>query len=74
MQRNRKNIAWCCFQKITTKYTKHSQEKIEVDKMGLKNIHPGEILLEEFIIPLLLSQNKLAREVYVPPEELMRLY
>jgi addiction module HigA family antidote len=38
--------------------------------MRLKNIHPGEILLEEFIIPLGLSQNKLAREVDVPPRRI----
>ena len=28
----------------------------------LKNIHPGEILLEEFLLPLNISQNKLARD------------
>lgn len=38
--------------------------------MRLKNIHPGEILLEEFIVPLGLSQNKLAREVGVPPRRI----
>ena len=30
-------------------------------------IHPGEILLEEFLIPMELSQNYLARELGVPP-------
>ena len=29
--------------------------------------HPGEILLEEFLKPLGISQNKLARETKVPP-------
>lgn len=38
--------------------------------MRLKNIHPGEILLEEFIIPLGLSQNKLARGVDVSPRRI----
>ncbi len=33
----------------------------------LPNIHPGEILLEEFLKPLELSQNKLAREIKVSP-------
>jgi len=33
----------------------------------LKNIHPGEILLEEFLLPMNISQNKLAREISVPP-------
>ena len=30
-------------------------------------IHPGEILLEEFMKPLELSINRLARELLVPP-------
>lgn len=33
----------------------------------LPNIHPGEILLEEFLRPLNISQNKLARDIGVPP-------
>jgi len=33
----------------------------------LSNVHPGEVLLEEFLKPLGLSQNKLAREIKVPP-------
>ena len=33
----------------------------------LKNIHPGEILLEEFLIPLGISQNQLANNMQVPP-------
>jgi len=33
----------------------------------LKNIHPGEILLEEFLIPMGISQNALARAISVPP-------
>jgi addiction module HigA family antidote len=33
----------------------------------LPNIHPGEILLEEFLKPMRLSQNRLAREIRVPP-------
>ncbi|HEX4953411.1 MAG TPA: HigA family addiction module antitoxin [Thermoanaerobaculia bacterium] len=32
----------------------------------LSNIHPGEVLLEEFLKPLGLSQNRLAREIKVP--------
>ena len=30
-------------------------------------IPPGEILLEEFLIPLGISQNKLSRDIDVPP-------
>jgi addiction module HigA family antidote len=33
----------------------------------LPNIHPGEVLLEEFLIPLGISQNALARAAGVPP-------
>ena len=33
----------------------------------LPNIHPGEVLLEEFLEPLDLSQNRVAREIGVPP-------
>jgi len=31
-------------------------------------IHPGEILLEEFMKPMGVSQNKLARDIDVPPK------
>lgn len=37
---------------------------------SLPNIHPGEILLEEFLIPMNISQNKLAREVGVSPRRI----
>ena len=33
----------------------------------LPNIHPGEILLEEFLLPMNVSQNALARATGVPP-------
>jgi len=32
----------------------------------LQNIHPGEILLEEFMLPLGISAYRLAKEVYIP--------
>lgn len=32
----------------------------------LPNIHPGEILLEEFLIPMEISQYKLAKELKIP--------
>jgi len=37
---------------------------------SLPNIHPGEVLLEEFLKPLNLSQNRLARELSVPPRRI----
>lgn len=36
----------------------------------LKNIHPGEVLLEEFLAPMDISQNRLAREIGVPPRRI----
>lgn len=32
----------------------------------LKNISPGEVLLEEFLIPLSVSQYRLAKEIGIP--------
>ena len=36
----------------------------------LRNIHPGEILMEEFLKPFGLSQNKIARDIHVPPRRI----
>ena len=36
----------------------------------LKNIHPGEVLLEEFLTPMEISQNGLARAIAVPPRRI----
>ncbi len=36
----------------------------------LRNIHPGEVLNEEFLKPIGLSQNLLAREIDVPPRRI----
>ncbi len=33
-------------------------------------IHPGEILLEEFLNPLSLSQYRLAKDIHVPPRRI----
>jgi len=32
----------------------------------LKNIHPGEVLLEEFLLPLNISAYRLAKDVKIP--------
>lgn len=37
---------------------------------NLKNVHPGEILLEEFLNPFDISQNQLARDIDVPPRRI----
>ena len=36
----------------------------------LPNPHPGEILLEEFLLPMKLSQTALARAIGVPPRRI----
>ena len=36
----------------------------------LKNTHPGDILLHEFLEPMSISQNKLARDISVPPRRI----
>jgi addiction module HigA family antidote len=32
----------------------------------LKNIHPGEVLIEEFLIPLKISAYKLSKDIDIP--------
>jgi addiction module HigA family antidote len=39
-------------------------------KKKLAPIHPGEILLEEFLKPMHLRQNKLARDIGVSPRRI----
>ena len=36
----------------------------------LRNIHPGEVLLEEFLKSMNLSQNALGRAIGVPPRRI----
>ena len=40
--------------------------------MGIKlnPIHPGEILLEEFLLPMGISQYRLAKDISVPPRRI----
>jgi addiction module HigA family antidote len=42
-------------------------------KPRLRNPHPGEILVEEFMRPMALSQNALARAIRVPPRRINEL-
>ena len=39
-------------------------------KKPLANVHPGEVLLEEFLKPMGISQNALARAIGVPPRRI----
>ena len=34
--------------------------------MKMKPVHPGEVLVEEFLVPMGLSQSQLAKEIHVP--------
>ena len=39
-------------------------------KKELHPVHPGEVLLEEFLKPIGLSQNRLALDISVPPRRI----
>jgi addiction module HigA family antidote len=41
-----------------------------MSKDTLHPIHPGEVLLEEFLKPMGLSQNRLALDIGVPPRRI----
>jgi len=41
-----------------------------MDREKLPPIHPGEILLEEFLEPMGLSQYRLAKDISVPPRRI----
>jgi addiction module HigA family antidote len=41
-----------------------------IENEWLPNPHPGEILLEEFLNPMSISQNRLARDISVPPRRI----
>src|SRR3989338_2342843 len=42
----------------------------DIMKKKIKPIHPGEILFDEFMVPLNLSQNKLGRDLDVSPRRI----
>ena len=39
----------------------------------IKPIHPGEILREEFLVPLKLSSEQLAQDIKLPKERVQRV-
>lgn len=41
-----------------------------MSKGKLHPVHPGEVLLEEFLKPMSISQNRLALEIGVPPRRI----
>ncbi|MFN8279248.1 MAG: HigA family addiction module antitoxin [Saprospiraceae bacterium] len=40
---------------------------------SLKNIHPGEVLLEEFLIPMEITAYKLAQAIQVPQTRISQI-
>src|SRR5437868_10357613 len=42
-------------------------------RQKLPSIHPGEILSEEFLAPLAISQYRLAKETSVPPRRINQI-
>lgn len=47
-----------------------SKSSTTTKRRPLPNPTPGEILLEEFLKPMALSQNELARAIHVPPRRI----
>jgi antitoxin HigA-1 len=47
-----------------------TKSKSSITTNLLHNPHPGEILLQEFLEPMNLSQTKLARAIGVPPRRI----
>jgi antitoxin HigA-1 len=43
---------------------------VEMTPKRLRPVHPGEVLLEEFLEPLGLSQYRLAKSISVPPRRI----
>jgi len=39
-------------------------------KRILKPVHPGEVLLEDFLIPMEISQYRLAKDICIPPRRI----
>jgi antitoxin HigA-1 len=48
---------------ITTSDTGRGQKK-------LQPVHPGEVLFEEFLVPMGISQHRLAKDISVPPRRI----
>jgi addiction module HigA family antidote len=47
-----------------------SKSSTTIEDDLLPNPHPGEILIEEFLKPMALSQNAIARAIRVPPRRI----
>jgi len=58
---------------MTEQPTMSESSTIASDEHLLPNPHPGEILALEFMQPIALSQNALARALHVPPRRINEL-
>jgi addiction module HigA family antidote len=49
-------------------FVKHQKLKSQtiIKMKKLKNIHPGEVLMEEFLIPLEITAYKLSKDIGIP--------
>src|SRR3546814_18240468 len=52
------------------RYRREAVQGSSPDPVSCSNVHPGEVLLEEFLGPLGISQNALARAMDVPPRRI----
>jgi addiction module HigA family antidote len=52
--------------KLGTDY--HQEDLMPARK--LPPVHPGEVLLEEFLVPMEISQYRLAKDISVPPRRI----
>ena len=52
---------------MTSRSVTTTEPGTDAGSQRLAPVHPGEVLLEEFLRPLGLSQNRLARSIAVPP-------
>jgi len=67
-----KTCGWSCLIKVSA-YDRGSMQRLEVkmNRNGMRPIHPGEILSEEFLKPLGITITALARSMTEPEAELI---
>lgn len=54
----------------TTSRSSTTTRRSQVARKKLSPVHPGEVLAEEFLVPMGLSQNAVARAIGVPPRRI----
>jgi addiction module HigA family antidote len=64
------DIQRIALRKLRTMSNAHSDGRPRMTRRPLPPVHPGEVLLEEFLKPLELSQNRLAIRIGVPPRRI----